>query len=544
MKIPGKEDSAKRIITVGGGKGGVGKSIVASNLALAIAQTGSRVVLVDCDLGAANQHVLFGIDRPKPGIQGLLDHKIDSLEDGLTPTPHPNLHLVAGTGASVGAANINHGEKQRIIRRIRALKADVILIDVGAGVSYNVLDFFEQGAQRLLVVTPQVTSIQTAYSFLKGAVMRTLQHHAEKSAELELLAPATKSGENEKVSQILARVRDQSPVLAEAIDKILVKFGAQIVGNQVFEPGQAGIFHAITRMIQDFLGITVPILGTVRASRRIRESVNLRKPMMLGAIDEDTRAFQQMAEALLAEDVAIDDLLAEDTAAAGSADPEAVSASGRSRSSTLDLPGESPAGESVSASPSWPGAASPSRSASTTAEILAESDVGTSQPPFADGVPDPAPRNRVPPTVPALPAVATPAVSLSSDVAAVDPSPSSASPSQSRLTASALLDPYMRRSARVDVDWTGSLRDSSGVRPVRILEISDGGAVVQTAQSLELGQELTLVFEQIATQPQARVKVIRRAAMGFVLEGDIPAPVTAAAYAASVAAPSARRVAS
>jgi hypothetical protein len=102
----------------------------------------------------------------------------------------------------------------------------------------------------------------------------------------------------------------------------------------------------------------------------------------------------------------------------------------------------------------------------------------------------------------------------------------------------------MRRSARIDVDWTGSLRDSSGVRPVRILEISDGGAVVQTAQSLELGQELTLVFEQIATQPQARVKVIRRAAMGFVLEGDIPAPVTAAAYASTAAAPSARRAVS
>jgi len=87
----------------------------------------------------------------------------------------------------------------------------------------------------------------------------------------------------------------------------------------------------------------------------------------------------------------------------------------------------------------------------------------------------------------------------------------------------------MRRSARIEVDWTGSLRDTSGVRPVRILEVSDGGAVVQLAQSLALGQELTLVFEQIPMQPQARVKVIRRAAMGFVLEGDIPPVVTMAA---------------
>jgi flagellar biosynthesis protein FlhG len=480
MKIPGKDDPAKRIITVGGGKGGVGKSIVASNLAIAIAEGGSRVVLVDCDLGAANQHVLFGIDRPKPGIQGLLDRKIESLDEGLTPTPHPNLHLVAGTGASVGAANINHGEKQRIIRRIRAIDADVILIDVGAGVSYNVLDFFEQGAQRLLVVTPQVTSIQTAYSFLKGAVMRTLQHHAEKAAELDLLAPAAKSGENEKVSQILARVREQSPTLAEAIDKILTRFGAQIVGNQVFEAGQAGIFHAITRMIADFLGITVPILGTVRASRRIRESVNLRKPMMLGPKDEDTRAFQQMAEALLAEDVAIDDLLLDD---GGSEIPGATRTAARS-----------------------------DRSDAATEAIADDS---------FDQTPATAPKIRKPPPSPTRPpariTVATPSA---------DPAPAGVAV---RPGANTLLDPYMRHSPRTEVDWMGSLRSSDGVRPVRIFEISDGGAVVQTAQSLELGQELTLVFEQIPMQPHVPVKVIRKATTGFVLEGQMPAGVTAAA---------------
>jgi hypothetical protein len=87
----------------------------------------------------------------------------------------------------------------------------------------------------------------------------------------------------------------------------------------------------------------------------------------------------------------------------------------------------------------------------------------------------------------------------------------------------------MRRSPRVEVDWMGSLRGADGIRPVRIFEVSDGGAIVQTAQSLELGQELTLVFEQIPMQPQTRVKVIRRAATGFVVEGEIPPSVTAAA---------------
>jgi len=471
MKIPAKDDSAKRFITIGGGKGGVGKSLVASNLALAMAQAGSRVVLVDCDLGAANQHVLFGIDRPNPGIQGLLDRKIANLTEGLTPTAHPKLHLVAGTGASVGAANINHGEKQRIIRHIRSLDAEIVMIDVGAGVSFNVLDFFELGSQRLLVITPQVTSIQTAYSFLKGAVMRSLMHLCEKASELDLLSPAAKSGENEKVSQILARVRDRSPALGESIDRVLGHFGAQIIGNQVFDSNQAGIFHAITRMIQDFLGITVPIIGTVRASRRIRESVNLRKPMMLGPRDEDSRAFEQMAEALLAEDVAIDDLLTEDSA------PHAT---------VVDEPFEH-------------------------------------TPVTAPGATGLAARR-------AMPTPSFPTPSLSSDAADVDGPPQAASEPATR---QALLDPYIRRSPRFEVDWLGSLRGPGGIRPVRIFEVSEGGAVVQTPQSLDVGTEMTLVFEQIPMQPQVPVKVTRRTTLGFVVEGEIPVGVMNAAAPAA-----------
>jgi flagellar biosynthesis protein FlhG len=324
VKSPTQSNSTARIITVGGGKGGVGKSIISSNLAIAMAQNGHRVVLVDCDLGAANQHVLFGIDKPLPGLQALVDRKIDSLTPAMTPTALTNLHLVAGTGASVGAANISHGEKQRIMKKIRALDADVVVVDVGAGVSFNVLDFFELGSQRLLVVTPQVTSIQTAYSFLKGAVLRTLRHHAEKTSEIDLLEPAIASRENEKVSNLLARLREQHPDFGEAIFQILARFNAQIVGNQVFEENQTGIFHAVSRMISDFLGINVPILGYVGVSRRIRESVNQRRPMLLGGLkDENAKIFRDMAETLLAEDVSIDDLLIDEE----DADPAAGGAS-------------------------------------------------------------------------------------------------------------------------------------------------------------------------------------------------------------------------
>ncbi|HEY4393274.1 MAG TPA: hypothetical protein VGP64_04400, partial [Polyangia bacterium] len=268
--------------------------------------------------------------------------------------------------------------------------------------------------------------------------------------------------------------REENPTLGQSIDKVLQHFGAQIVGNQVFDANQTGIFHAITRMIQDFLGITVPILGTVRASRRIRESVNLRKPMMLGPRDDDSRAFEQMAEALLAEDVAIDDLLTDDSG------PHIVGA-----------PPE-----------------------------LATEEVFDKTPVTA-----PHARPAVAPPVPTAPA------EIGEVASPVDPAAAPA-----RAPAPPLIDPYMRRSPRFEVDWQASLHGPDGIHSVRVFEVSYGGAVVQTPLSLDIGDVRTLVFEQLPMQPRVEVVVSRRATLGFVVEGEIPPAVM------NVAAPPATSV--
>ena len=492
MKSPTPSNATKRIITVGGGKGGVGKSIVASNLAAALAQNGSKVVLVDCDLGAANQHVLFGIDRPNSGLQALIDRKIESLEEALTPTSLPNLHLVAGTGAAVGAANITHGEKQRIMKRIRALDADVVIVDVGAGVSFNVLDFFELGTQRLLVVTPQVTSIQTAYSFLKGAVLRTLRHHAEKTSELELLEPAIASKENEKVSRLLARLRDENPAFGEGVFRILGRFGAQIVGNQVTEPNQAGIFHAVSRMIHDFLGISVPILGYVGISRRIRESINQRRPMLLGnQIDENTKVFRQMAEALLLEDVSLDDLLIEeeDGDEAPKSKKQAPAAAKAAAPDALELtPAPRDAATLAAAAATAPATAAPAVAESPAARPDAPADASDAR--LAE-----APAGETPPEI--------------------NPE----------------LERYTRKHQRYAVDWLATLRNDTVVAAVRVFDISAASIAIECSEPFDVGQWLTLVFDQLPQRPTMSVTVIRQVARGFVLGGECPAPVLAAASA-------------
>lgn len=297
-----------RIISVGGGKGGVGKSIVSLNLAATMAQLGKRVVLADMDLGAANQHLLLGITRPKAGLQALLDKTADDPDEVLTPTALKNLYLLAGTSAVLGAANIGRSQKQRLVRKLRSLRADVVIVDVGAGVGYNTLDFFDLGSQKILVTTPQVTAIHDAYSFLKGAILRVLHDCAEEAIESALLAPAEQSESAEKVADLLLHLRQVRPALADKVFAKISYFGAVMIGNQVTQAAQAGIFRSVSKMIRDYLALDVPVLGWLPASTRVTDSVNRRRPVILDGDTEETLLFRRFATSLLAEPLAEDEL--------------------------------------------------------------------------------------------------------------------------------------------------------------------------------------------------------------------------------------------
>ncbi len=158
-------------VAVGGGKGGVGKSLVAVNLGVTLAAIGLRTVLVDGDLGTPTLHTLLGVDRIGPTMRALLDRKIGRLDEAMVGTGVPRLSLVAGTSLP-GSANISHQEKLKLVRHVRAIDADVVIVDVGAGASFHTLDLFGAGDLRLIVATPELTSLQNAYCFLKAALTR------------------------------------------------------------------------------------------------------------------------------------------------------------------------------------------------------------------------------------------------------------------------------------------------------------------------------------------------------------------------------------
>jgi len=162
-------------IPLGGGKGGIGKSLVASNLGVLLSQMGRRVVLVDADLGGANLHTCLGIPPPQKTLSDFVSRKVSDLSDVVTPTSIERLGLISGAMDFLGAANPKYTQKLRLLREIARLDVDNVIIDLGGGTGFNILDFFLIADHGVLTVVPEPTSIENAYRFIKAAYYRRLK---------------------------------------------------------------------------------------------------------------------------------------------------------------------------------------------------------------------------------------------------------------------------------------------------------------------------------------------------------------------------------
>lgn len=162
----GKNSEHKtRVIAVTSGKGGVGKTNISVNLAIAFAQSGKRVILIDGDLGMANVNVLLGI-TPKANLLDVITKK-KKMSDIILNT-ELGIQFIAGANGFSRIANLTDDERNFFAEEFTTLSsADIIIIDTGAGVSDNVLRFVEAADEAYVVTTPEPTAITDAYGLIK-----------------------------------------------------------------------------------------------------------------------------------------------------------------------------------------------------------------------------------------------------------------------------------------------------------------------------------------------------------------------------------------
>lgn len=170
MKLPVEKKTA-RVIAVTSGKGGVGKTNITINLAIALSEQGYRVIVLDADFGLANIDVLFGI-VPKYSLLDVVKNRKSILEI-LSDGPMNTKFISGGSGAE-DLVKLDQYQISRFIENMALLDklADIIIVDTGAGLSENVMSFVMAADEILLVTTPEPTSITDAYALIKMVSFR------------------------------------------------------------------------------------------------------------------------------------------------------------------------------------------------------------------------------------------------------------------------------------------------------------------------------------------------------------------------------------
>ncbi|MBF0396376.1 MAG: AAA family ATPase [Desulfobacterales bacterium] len=275
-----------QIITIVGPKGGVGKTTISANLAIALSKLGKNVIAVDLDLGASNLHTLFGLKASKFTLDDFILGKVKSLSDIIENSNINGLGLICG-GDVPGIANLHYNRKVKLMQHLSKLEYDFVLLDLSAGVSFNVVDFMIIATDGILITTPEVPSLLNAYSFIKTFIFRRLGIYFTKTKQdkiLELLEMAkdfTSNPHLKTMNGILEQVKAVNSDSVNAINKILAVFKPIIVINRVRSDNDLKVGEVLKNLMNQYLNINTSIILPVHEDNSVSLSIAKLKPVMI-----------------------------------------------------------------------------------------------------------------------------------------------------------------------------------------------------------------------------------------------------------------------
>jgi flagellar biosynthesis protein FlhG len=282
----GTATARRQIWSIGGGKGGIGKSLLAASIGWQLARMGRRVVLVDADLGGANLHTCLGLPPPERTLSDFIQKRVASIDEVLIDTPAPGLRVISGAADLLSAANIKHLQKVRVMNQVRALDVDVVLLDLGAGTSFNILDFFLLSDVAILAVVPEPTSIENGYRFIKSALYRRLRAVAQNDAVRGLVDEALdpKNAHGIKTpAQLVARVEAEDAETGRTLRREMSSFQPRFVVNEIRDVADVAIGHQLVAACGRHLGLRASYAGFVHHDDAVWRAVRKRRLFMADA---------------------------------------------------------------------------------------------------------------------------------------------------------------------------------------------------------------------------------------------------------------------
>jgi flagellar biosynthesis protein FlhG len=272
------------IISVGGGKGGIGKSTITANLGASLTLKGNKVGYIDADLGGANLHLCLGVKRPPAGLQDYISGRYKKLDEVAVTTSVPNSWLVSGASDFLELANPNFAQKQKIINNLKKMAADYIFVDLGAGSDYHVTDFYAAFPYGIVVADGLPTSIENAYGFLKNGTIRGLVRLFAGQPEIQSRIKSFSDPETRRefstVNDFLgSMVKDHAKDVEIMKEWLHAKKNLLII-NMVKNADDIKVGTRFAEMVKKYLSIDLHYIGYVVYAPEVRRSIKEMKPVI------------------------------------------------------------------------------------------------------------------------------------------------------------------------------------------------------------------------------------------------------------------------
>ncbi|MFQ5649454.1 MAG: P-loop NTPase [bacterium] len=284
-----------RLLAIASGKGGVGKTVITASMGVALASLGYNVIIVDSDFGGANLHTVMGLLQPEYSFDDFFTQRGRPLSEFLVETPIANLRMISGSCGALDLVSPQYHKKQRFIRALKSLRADFIIMDLGGGSNFNVLDFFLLADEPILVVNPELPSVQEAFGFIKVCLMRSLKRTFKDQPSALAVLNEQERNQSEMeltVEQILAKLATEGLETTLKSESAVGSFKPKLILNKAREKSDLDEAISIRVAASDLLSLQVGILGRISLDDNVARAVRHFRPFILH--DPKSRAAQDL----------------------------------------------------------------------------------------------------------------------------------------------------------------------------------------------------------------------------------------------------------
>ena len=274
-----------QIIPIASGKGGVGKTLVSANLAIALGQAGKKVALADMDLGGSNLHVVLGMTGLKGGIGSFVSTPGVSFNSIIYETGYKNVHFIPGDADMPGMANLKLHHKRKLLKSLFSIKYDYLILDLGAGTNYNTIDFFLAAGQGIIVTTPALTATLNAYIFIKQSIFRIMDTSFHKKtvarAHIEKLREDSAAVQKMYIPKFLEVIEKADPESHAIFMEKIKNFSPLLIMNMVEDPKQAALAGKLRKSCREYLGFDIEHLGVIYRDELQAIALSSRLPIIM-----------------------------------------------------------------------------------------------------------------------------------------------------------------------------------------------------------------------------------------------------------------------